>query len=131
MSPFGAHSPADVAGAADKFISKMDERELAAQIASHYAQMPVEGRRVLVESILDAFRHRGESSDDVSEATGAGVDAMRDGELSALEALLHHAKQNTGLLKEAAMTLCEEHPEMLHHLPHAVVQGIAAKLSAS
>lgn len=130
MSSFGAYSPSDVADAADKFISKMDERQLAGDIAAHYAQMPVEGRRALVESILDAFRHRGESSDDVSEATGASVDAMRGGELSAVEALLYYVNQNTGLLKEAAMTLCEDHPDMLHLLPETVVQGITAKLSA-
>ena len=131
MSLFGAYSPGDVADAADKFISKMDERQLAAEIWGHYAAMPAAGRRALVEAILDAFRGRGESSDDVSEATGAGIEAMRDGELSAVEALLHYAKQNTGLLKEAAMTLCEEHPDMLVHLPDAVVRGISAKLAAS
>ncbi|MDP9017193.1 MAG: hypothetical protein M3N19_02595 [Candidatus Eremiobacteraeota bacterium] len=130
MSLFGAHSPSDVAEAADKFISKMDESQLAALTAGHMATMPVEGRCALVESILDAFRHRGESSEDVAEAAHAGLEAMQSGDISAIAALLTYVDQNTGLLKEAATALIEEHPEMIQHLPGAVVDGISSKLAA-
>lgn len=131
MSLFGAHSPTDVADAAEKFISKMDERQLADVIAQHQSVMPAEGRCALVESILDAFRHRGESSEDVAEGARAGLEAMQSGDVSAVDALLRYVSKNTGLLKEAAATLIEEHPEMLVHLPAVVVAGISAKLAST
>ncbi|GAC1392383.1 MAG: hypothetical protein NVSMB31_10480 [Vulcanimicrobiaceae bacterium] len=130
MSFFGAHSPSDVAEAADKFISKMDEGQLSAVTAGHISEMPVEGRCALVESILDAFRHRGESSEDVAEASHAGLEAMQGGEVAAIAALLAYVDQNTGLLKEAATTLIEEHPEMVQHLPATVVDGISSRLAS-
>lgn len=125
---FGTHSPSDVAEAADRFISKMDEDELANDVATHQAAMPSDGRKALVESILDAFRGRGESSEDVAEAARAGLEAMQNGDISAVAALLVYVNENTGLLKEAAMTLVERHPEMVAHLPIRVVDGISARL---
>jgi len=129
MSLFGTHSSSEVAEAADRFISKMDEDELAKDIAAHQAAMPTDSRKALVESILDAFRGRGESSEDVAEAARAGLEAMQNGDIPAVAALLLYVNENTGLLKEAAMTLVEEHPELVMHLPSRVVSGISARLA--
>lgn len=131
MSLFGAHTPGDVADAADRFISKMDENELAAAISGHQEMMALDGRCALVESILDAFRHRGESSEDVAEASGAGLDAIQSGDVRAVGVLLQYVRENTGLLKEAATALIEEHPEVLPQLPTTVVDGISARLSTT
>ncbi|MFN2529251.1 MAG: hypothetical protein ABR584_11115 [Candidatus Baltobacteraceae bacterium] len=129
MSLFGTHSPSDVADAADRFISKMDEDDLAKDIAAHQAAMSEDSRKALVESILDAFRGRGESSEDVAEAARAGLEAMQNGDIPAVAALLLYVNENTGLLKEAAMTLIEEHPDLVVHLPTRLVDGISARLA--
>ncbi len=131
MSFFGAHSPSDVAGVAEKFIAKMDERDLSEVVADHQSAMPPEGRCALVESILDAFRHRGESSEDVAEASRTKLAQMQSGDVAAVAALLRYVEQNTGLLKEAATTLIEKDPAMLEHLPGSVIAGISAKLATS
>lgn len=131
MSLFGAHSPSDVAEVAEKFISKMDERNLADVIASHQAEMPAQGRCALVESILEAFRGRGESSDDVAEAAHTTLEAMQRGDVTAVASLLTYVAANTGLLKEAATTLIENDPAMLAQLPGSLLAGISAKLATS
>jgi len=63
--------PGNIAEVAEKFIARMDERNLADEIALHQAAMPAQSRCALVESIFNAFRHRGESSEDVAEAARA------------------------------------------------------------
>ncbi len=129
MSSFGASGPSDIATAADKFISKMDESQLAEAIERHQATMQVAGRRALVASILDAFRHRGESSEDVSEAITTGVDSLENAEVLAVAKLLRYVGENAGLLKEAVTSLLEDHPEMLPYLPMTLVDGISARLA--
>ncbi|MDQ6930274.1 MAG: hypothetical protein M3126_06385 [Candidatus Eremiobacteraeota bacterium] len=127
---FGTN-PGNVAEVAEKFIARMDERNLADEIGLHQAAMPAQGRCALVESIFDAFRHRGESSEDVAEAVGAPLDAMQRGDVPAVALLLAYVQQNTGILKEAATALIENDPSMLSHLPGTIVQGISAKLATS
>lgn len=130
MSMFGTN-PGNIAEVAEKFIARMDERNLADEIALHQPAMPAQGRCALVESIFDAFRHRGESSEDVAEAAHAPLEALQRGEVSAVALLLAYVQQNTGILKEAASSLIENDPSMLASLPGTIVQGISAKLATS
>ena len=129
MSLFGSYSPSAVVDVAEKFISKMDERRLADDIAATQATMSLDGRKALVESILEAFRGRGESSDDVAEASQTSLEAMQSGDVHAVSALLAYVQQNTGLLKEAASLLIENDPQMVAHLPSTILAGISAKLA--
>jgi hypothetical protein len=128
MSVFGRFGSAEVADAAEKFVSKMDERDLAAAIEQSGHTMQPEGRSLLVEAIFDAFRGRGESSEDVAEASGAPLDAMKRGDESAVRALHVYAKSNPGLLKEAVAVLVEAHPELVTQLSPALSEGIANRL---
>jgi hypothetical protein len=127
MSVFGNYASGEVVDAAEKFISKMDERDLTAAIEQSERTMSAHGRALFVEAIFDAFRQRGESSEDAAEAAGTTLDAIARDE-SAIQSLLRYAKSNPGLLKEAAIVLIEQHPQMVTQLAPAIADGIAQRL---
>ncbi|MGZ3496010.1 MAG: hypothetical protein ACXWNK_01430 [Vulcanimicrobiaceae bacterium] len=130
MSVFGNFRAGEVVDAAEKFIAKMDENDLSAAIAQSERAMTPNGRRALVESIFDAFRERGESSQDAVEGAGTTIAAIEAGDSAAFASLLHYAQQNAGLLKEAATTFIEHHSEFVAQLSSTLVDGISRKLRA-
>lgn len=115
---------------AEKFVSKMSESDLNAALEESEKTMSARSRALFVEAIFDAFRGRGESSEDAAEAAGADLNALANGDESAVQTLIGYAKTNQGLLKEAAIVLIEEHPEIVVELAPVLREGIASKLSA-
>lgn len=128
MSVFGNYAPAEVIDAAEKCISKMDEADVARAVGQSEQTMSAGGRTLLIEAMFDAFRARGESSDDVAEGAGTSVDALRAGNSAAVSALMEYARQNPGLFKEAAIVLIERNPAIVSELAPELSGGIAARL---
>lgn len=128
MSVFGNYASAEVIDAAEKCISKMDEADVADAIEQSERVMTSRGRTLLVEAIFDAFRARGESSDDAAEGAGTTAEAINAGNSAAVHALLTYARSNPGLLKEAAIVLIEQHPDVVSQLAPELANGIAARL---
>ena len=114
----------------DKFVSKMSESDLNAALEQSEQTMSAHSRALLVEAIFDAFRGRGESSEDAAEAAGADLAALANGDESALRTLIGYAKTNQGLLKEAAIVLIEEHPEIAGELAPVLRDAIASNSNA-
>lgn len=90
--------------------------------------MPGDARAAFVESIFDAFRDRGESSEDVAEGAATSLERIREGDSGALRALVAYARENPGLLKETLSLFAEHHGEHVDALPSALVDGIAERL---
>jgi hypothetical protein len=130
MSVFGNYASAEIVDAAEKFIGKMDERELAAAIEQSERAMTPDARTLLVEAIFDAFRQRGESSQDAVEAAGTTLEAISLHQNDALNKLLAYARANPGLLKDAAIELAERKPEVLAQISSDIVGGIKDRLPA-
>lgn len=128
MSVFGNYASGEVIDAAEKFISKMDEHELASAIEQSERTMTAYGRTLLVEAIFDAFRQRGESSEDAAEEAGATLDAISSSDRDAVGKLLAYARANPGLLKEAAIGLVEREPAVLAQLSPEITSGIERRL---
>ncbi len=128
MSVFGNYAWVEVIDAAEKFISKMDERELASAIEQSERTMSSSGRTLLVEAVFDAFRQRGESSEDAAEGAGTTIEAISRHDATAVGKLLEYARANPGLLKEAAIGLVEREPALLAQLPREITGGIEQKL---
>ncbi len=128
MSVFGNYASGEVIDAAEKFISKMDERELASAIEQSERTMSGGGRALLVEAVFDAFRQRGESSEDAAEGAGTTLDAISRSDGEAVQQLLSYARANPGLLKEAAIGLVERDPSILEQLSPQITGGIAQRL---
>lgn len=128
MSVFGNFASAQVVEAAEKFISKMDEGELASAIERSEQTMSEQGRTLLVEAIFDAFRQRGESSEDAAEGAGTTLEAIQRYESDAVQKLLSYARANPGLLKEAAVGLIEREPAVLSQFSPEITGGIAKRL---
>ena len=128
MSAFENYRSGDVIDAAEKFIAKMDEGEFAAAIAQTARSMSPGARAAFVEAILDAFRERGESSEDAAEGAGTTAEAIAARSPDAVAALLRYAQQNPGLLKESATTLIESRPELLAQFSPELIAGISARL---
>lgn len=91
--------------------------------------MPVHARTALVESIFDAFRDRGESSEDAAEGAATPLEQIERGDAHALGALLAYARDNTGLLKDALGLFAERHAAYVDALPPELVDGIAGRLT--
>lgn len=128
MPDFERYEPPDVIDAAERFVSKMNESELHAEIDATERALSPQSRAMLAEAIFDAFRQRGESSEDAAEEAGADLSAIAGGDESAIRTLIGYAKKNPGLLKEAAVALIEQHPPIVDQLSAGLREGIAAKL---
>ena len=129
LSHFG-NVPADVlVGTIEKLVAKMDETELASAFWSELPSMPPDASDAFVEAMFDAFRDRGESSEDAVEAAGTTLDGVGNREAVALSNLIEYARTNPGLLKEAVVLLAEEHPEFIDALPSVLRAALAERLA--
>ncbi len=129
MSQFG-NVPADVlVGTVEKLVAKMDETDLATVYERDLSAMPADAFGAFVEAMFDAFRERGESSEDAVEGAGTTLEgiAQRDG--AAVNALLEYARTNPGLLKEATTLFVEQRPDLVGSLPAMLYGAIAERLS--
>ena len=124
--------PTDVlVGTVEKLIAKMDETDLAAVYVRELSAMPSDAFAAFIEAMFDAFRERGESSEDALEGAGTSFDGVcrRDG--PAVVALVEYARGNPGLLKEATTLFVEQRPDLVANLPGALYGAIAERLSAA
>ncbi len=128
MPVFGKSCRTDIVEAAERFIAKMDERALARALAQSEPTLPPDSRAALLEAIFDAFRRRGESSEDAVEAAGTTLDGIDRGEAPAIAALLRYAGDNPGLLREATVALVEREPDLIARLPRDLIDGISRRL---
>jgi hypothetical protein len=120
--------PEQVAEALEKHVAKMEDVTLTSLLLGALEAMPNDARRSLAASIFDAFRDRGESSDDVAEGADTTVAAIESAEVAPLVALIRYSGENTGLLKEALTLLAHEHSGALAALPRELLDGISARL---
>lgn len=128
MPVFDGYEPPELVEAAERFVSKMNENDLHAELDVSERNFSSESRSQLAEAIFDAFRQRGESSEDAAEEAGADLCAITGGDAAALRTLITYAKNNPGLLKEAAIVLIETNPEIVEQLSPRLREGIASKL---
>lgn len=128
MSLFG-NVPADaLVDAVEKHVTTLDDDHLAALLRGGVDSMPVSTRSALVQSIFDAFRDRGESSEDAAEGADASLAQIEAHEPAAIGALVGYARANAGLLEDALMRMAEDHRDQLGGLPSALLDGIAGAL---
>jgi hypothetical protein len=129
LSHFG-NVPADVlAGAIEKLVAKMDETELASAFRSELSVMPGDASGAFVEAMFDAFRDRGESSEDAVEGAGTTLEGVERKDVAALERLVDYARTNPGVLKEAVTLFVEQHPQFAGSLPEALRNALAKRLA--
>lgn len=129
MSQFGNIPVQSLVDAVEKHVAKMDEAELASLLRSHASQMSPGALVALSESIFDAFRDRGESSEDAAEGASISLEAIAQGEGQAVVALIDYARANPGVLKESMTFFAEERSDQLSALPQTLLSGIAERLT--
>jgi hypothetical protein len=128
MPPFGNVPVQTLVDAVEKHVARMDDAALADVLRGGVSSMPRNGLHALVASIFDAFRDRGESSEDAAEGANAALDRLEGADVHAVAALIDYAQVNPGLLKEAMTHYAEEHPSELGGLPAPLVDGITDAL---
>jgi hypothetical protein len=129
MPPFGNVPAQTLVDAVEKHVARLDDATLADVLCGGVPAMPNDARGALVASIFDAFRDRGESSEDAAEGANASLDRLELGDAQAVLALVEYARANPGLLKEALTLYAEGHATQLEGLPAPLVDGIAGTLS--
>lgn len=129
MSQFG-NVPADIlVGTVEKLVSKMDEAELADAFSHDLSTMPPDAVSAFVDAMFDAFRDRGESSEDAAEGAGTTIASIHARDGTALTAFVDYGGQNPGLLKEATTIFVEHHPDLTGALPAVLRSAIAERLT--
>ncbi|HTU71245.1 MAG TPA: hypothetical protein VMF11_13120 [Candidatus Baltobacteraceae bacterium] len=128
MPPSGNVPAQTLVDAVEKRVARMDDAALADVLHGGLPSMPHGAVAALVASIFDAFRDRGESSEDAAEGANASLDRLVGAEPPAVAALVDYARGNAGLLKEALTHYAEEHAAQLSGLPAPLVAGIADSL---
>jgi hypothetical protein len=119
MSPFGNQSADVLTGAPEKRIAKTDDAHLARALLDRFCAAKAQDRESLVETLFDAFRDRGESSEDSCEEAGITLEMLAAADRDAFESLLAYASKNPGVLKETYTLLVERQPEAINDLPAA------------
>jgi ABC-type transporter Mla subunit MlaD len=128
MSLFG-NVPADaLVDAVEKHVATLDDDDLAALLRGGLQSMPPLAIDALVQSILDAFRERGESSEDAAEGAEAPLAAIEARDPAAVGALVSYARANAGLLEDALARFAQDYRDQLADLPAPLVRGIAGAL---
>jgi hypothetical protein len=107
----------------------MDEADLADAYARDLSAMTTEAFGAFVEAMFDAFRDRGESSEDAAEAAGTTIAGIEARDAAALSSFLEYARTNPGLFKEATTLFVEERPDLAGSLPAALRSAIAERLT--
>jgi hypothetical protein len=129
VSHFG-NVPADVlVGTVEKLVAKMDETDLATVYERELSGMPADAFGVFIEAMFDAFRERGESSEDAVEGAGTTLERVAQRDARAVSAMLEYARANPGLLKEATTLFVEQRPDLVATLPSVLYGAIAERLS--
>jgi hypothetical protein len=129
MSHFG-NVPADVlVGTVEKLVSKMDEADLATVFERDLSTMPSDAFGAFMEALFDAFRGRGESSEDAVEGAGTTLAGIEQRENGAVTALVAYARTNPGVLKEATTLFVEQRPDLVAALPDVLRSAIAERLT--
>jgi len=124
--------PADVlVGTVEKLVAKMDESDLATAYARELRAMPADAFGIFVEAMFDAFRDRGESSEDAAEGAGTTLEGIARRDDGAVGALVEYARSNAGLLKEATTLFVEHRPDLVITLPPELYGALAERLSAA
>ncbi len=122
--------PADMlAGALEKLLAKTEESELASFYARELLTMAPDVYDAYVEAVFEAFRERGESSEDAAEGAGTTLESISRREDGATDSLVRYARSNPDLLKEATTLLVQEHPELVATLPEALQHALAERLT--
>lgn len=129
VSHFG-NVPAELlAETVDKVVAKMDEGELATAYERDLPGMPADAYSALVEAMFDAFRGRGESSEDAAEGAGTTIEGIERRDDSAVGAFFAYVRTNPGLLKEATSLFVEERPDLVTALPSTLQTALAQRLT--
>jgi hypothetical protein len=129
VSHLGNLPPEVLAGTVEKLVAKMDDGELAAAYRGAVPDMPDDACGVFVEAIFDAFRERGESSEDVVEEAGTTLERVATRETDAVAALLDYAAGSPGLLKETSAGFVERRPDLVHVLPRSLYEAVLKRLA--
>ena len=107
----------------------MDENDLATVFSQDLSTMPIAAFGAFMEAMFDAFRDRGESSEDAVEGAGTTLAGLERRESGALRALMDYARTNPGVLKEATTLFVEHHPDFVADLPATLRTAIAERLT--
>jgi hypothetical protein len=121
--------PADVlVGKVEKILAKMEETDLAAFYQRELLTMPHEVSGAFVEALFEAFRERGESSEDAAEGAGTTLDGIDRRDAAAISALLAYGRSSPDLFKEATTIFVERRPDLIENLPAALRSALAQPL---
>lgn len=126
QSLLGSASPQQVADATRDHVADTDPGQLADHLAQGAQGMNGSQLAALGTSLLGALSAHGH---DEATAQDAGVDtnAAKSGDQQNVVALIQHAQQNPGALRDAAVSFVQQNPQVLQQLP-GLLQGVLSRL---
>jgi hypothetical protein len=125
---FGNVPPDLLVGAIEKLLAKMDETDLVVSFEREWSTMPENAGGEFIEGLFEAFRERGESSEDAAEGAGVSLDAIERRDPAAVRALFAYARTSPDLIKEATTIFVERRPDLIEALPSPLRGALAEQL---
>lgn len=131
MSLSGNWSAGALADAAEKSVARLDDAELGAAYARRAETLGDEQLRAMLDALFEAFRDRGEASEDALEDAGTTLALVEAGDRTAVRLFFDYAAASPGLLKEATMLFVERQPADVDALPPLIADAIVGRLAGS
>ena len=127
----GGADPQQAADAASDHVATMDSGQLGDHLTQSLGNMDNSSLMGLGQQLLSTFtNHAGYSGDANTATQDAGVSQadVAAGDPGAIGALIDLAKNNSGVLQNAASQFLGNNPSALSSLPPGLLQGILGRL---
>ena len=128
LAQFSGASPEQVQSAAADHVGSMDAGELADHLTDSAQNMNSGQLGALASSILGALSNHGHDEAALQDAGVSPSDAQA-GDGNAVTALIAHAQQNPGALKDAAVDFIKNNPQAVEQFAPDFLKGIIAKFA--
>jgi hypothetical protein len=126
QSLLGQTPPQQVADATRDHVEQTDPSQLAQHLAQGAQGMDGGQLATLGRTLLGALANHGH---DEAKVQDGGIDpqAAQNGDQQNVVALIEHAQQNPGALRDAAVQFVQQNPQALQQLP-GLLQGVLGRL---
>ncbi len=129
LAQFTGASPDQVQSAAADHVGDMDTGELAGHLTQSVQGLDTGQIGALATSLLGALSNHGHDEAAIGDAGVSTTDA-RAGDGDAVTALIQHAQQNPGALKDAAVDFIKNNPQAVEQFAPDFLKGIIAKFAS-
>jgi hypothetical protein len=128
LAQFGGAPSEQVTAAAADHVDSLDTAQLAGHLTQSAQNLNAGQLGQLATSLLGALSNHGHDEAAVRDA-GVSTGDAQAGDVNAVTALIAHAQQNPGALKDAAIDFIRNNPQAVEQFAPDFLKGIIARFA--